>query len=138
MIVKTFLVEFQDWKSDFSVKDAMKRWICGWDDTLKNVRVQWKGKSKMIENAARVRKRFYRILGSLEFYLERKVVNRKEEIEILQRNVWNACREGEYLILKSDDHQNYNGDSMGIFQRLYLKLWSHKTQSILRHWWNCF
>lgn len=41
----------------------------------------------MIENAARVRKRFYRILGSLEFYLERKVVNRKEEIEILQRNV---------------------------------------------------
>ena len=41
----------------------------------------------MIENAARVRKRFDRIVGRLEFYLERKVVNRKEEIEILQRNV---------------------------------------------------
>lgn len=72
------------------------------------------GVNRMIEKATRTKwKLAFVKYREDQLYLKRKVFNRKGEIEtygtVLTEN------ESLYLILKSD----YNGDCMGIFQRLF-------------------
>lgn len=53
--------------------------------SIKNVQGQRKWRSRMIVKAVGVKQIFSIISRRLKLYLKRKVVNRKEEIEILQR-----------------------------------------------------
>lgn len=53
--------------------------------SIKNVQGQQKWRSRMIVKAVGVKQIFSIISRRLKLYLKRKVVNRKEEIEILQR-----------------------------------------------------